>query len=201
LSELPYFPFPEEAALYDTAKGKLQKTLRGFDSDRYSRPVDFCLSADMKVLALVGAADIKPGDKLDPDDGPPLSVCLWDLATGQLKQKVGRFFDYIHMALAPDAKTVVVSNRGQLIWLDVATGKATHTLPKSEGQPLFSPDGRILACRNRLYFDGPGKPPVIIPVRDARALAFSADSTRLVFSSLDTASFFLLDLARMRKGE
>lgn len=62
------------------------------------------------------------------------------------------------LALAPDGKTLAVSSRGGLILLDADTGKRLrHILDWMPDQLVFSPDGKRLAGRDRIWDRGPTK--------------------------------------------
>src|SRR5262249_47532435 len=163
------------------ATGKLQKTLGGHvNTFRWSNP-PFTWSSDQKTIAMCGALWRPPEAKLrkpkrDQDNEPKVefSVFLWDVPTGMVRNRVGRFKEDVYVSMTPDGKTVAVFDRDQISFWDTATGRQTRTLPSPHGFPLFAPDGRTFANGNQFFLNGLDQPPVVLPF-SVYPLAFSPD--------------------------
>lgn len=135
--------FDGSIKLWDTASGKLIKTLVGASETVWAH----VFSPDGKVLA---------------SGGDRLGVTLWNVASGKklltLDEGSGQPVKRDHvddvLAFSPDSRTLASGPyRGGLVLWDVATGKRLLTLAqdKSGGvtSAVFSPDGKTLVRGQR----------------------------------------------------
>jgi WD40 repeat protein len=92
-------------------------------------------SPDGKVLAAEGDRKIR----------------RWDMTTDKELPALGDYtFAVWPAAFSPDGKTLAVAGGDDTVRLwDVATARELHTLPGARGGEKFSPDGRLLATRER----------------------------------------------------
>jgi WD40 repeat protein len=74
---------------------------------------------------------------------------VWDLRSGRSLWTTGRQQGGFVRALEPDGERLIVASpKGELTWLDGATGRELGRLPNGPAAPshlAFSPDGRLLA--------------------------------------------------------
>jgi WD40 repeat protein len=197
-----------ELLFFDVATGKLLKQLRGYDGWSYGTFTPFTWSADRKIIAACGGIGngskllepITPG-KAGQKDGPlpGFHIYLWDVATGQVRQKIGYFVAPVYVAMTPDGKTVAASDFRQITFWDTATGKQTGTLANPKGFPQYAPDGRTFAAGRQLFVNGIGQPPVELPYASVHPLAFSPDGDRVIFGADGHATIMLWDLQKLRK--
>ena len=75
-------------------------------------------------------------------------ISVWETSTGKLLQKFPNDSDESprYAAFAPDGRTILlVSEKNQLIWRDIATGDAVKKIEFAASSPFaLSPDGKIL---------------------------------------------------------
>jgi WD40 repeat protein len=116
------------------------------------------LGVDLAGSGYAGAALTPDGKHLltavgkQTDKGPgDAVVTAWELAGGAKKGETIVEGGYTTPQVAPAADnktTAVVTGAGKLVAVEFATGKVTKTYDLKEklmGQPLFSPDGKLLA--------------------------------------------------------
>jgi RNA polymerase sigma factor (sigma-70 family) len=138
----------------------------------------------------------------------PVSLCLWDRATGKRLRQFGvRKMPYLAMALAPDDKTLATQDQqGPIRLWDITTGKELRQITRGSvvyfrGETgdeaeirgvglVFSPDGKALAARGpdrsiRLWETATGKEVCKLTAdsEDASPLAFSRDGKTLATSA------------------
>jgi WD40 repeat protein len=156
------------------------------------------LSPDGKVLATI---------KYGPGDDSAAS--LIDVATAKTKGQVQLPPSAsVAFCVAPGGKACAYGTLKDLVIVDAATGKATHTFKDAGGQPwtaAFSPDGKLLACGS-----GSQKYQVVVwsmaalkPVHTwempnvTQAVAFAQDSKLLAASSEDVVRVWNLATGKM----
>ncbi len=132
---------PARVTVWDVAAAKkvADRELPGFGT------ISASITPDGKHLI---TAARKPAEKGNGE----FVVTAWEVATGAKKGEFSEEagFSNPYVAAASDNKTAaVVTARGKLIAVDLATGKVNKTLDLKNGQPgltpVFSPDGKRLA--------------------------------------------------------
>jgi WD40 repeat protein len=123
----------------------------------------------------------------------PTVIRLWDVASGQPRCELrGHTKGVSALAWSPDGKTVASDGWGEntlRLW-DAATGKELRSLPAA-GKPIWSPDGKRLACLGgdkavHLWEAATGKELRTFPVGHEHSdLAFGPDGKTLAVDSYD----------------
>ncbi len=72
------------------------------------------------------------------------NVSIWELATREKKYNFASPGGDV--AFSPDGRRVVSPRGGSLVIRDAATGSEILAIQGTAGAPVFSPDGRKLAC-------------------------------------------------------
>jgi uncharacterized protein (TIGR03067 family) len=142
----------QDIRLYDFATGKLVRKVQADENQLHIRSVTF--SPDGKTLISTGCSPTpNRGDGVTRLTIMPDVLRFWDVATMKERPaalnglQVGRL-GYPHIALSPDGRTVVHTNRHDISLREVATGGERAKLAGHKDTPwdfAFSPDGRTLA--------------------------------------------------------
>jgi WD40 repeat protein/tRNA A-37 threonylcarbamoyl transferase component Bud32 len=144
-----------------------------------------------------GLAAFSSGGKLLVTGGGQCPVLLWNLATGENRQLLGRGFEVTAVAISPDGANVAVCtyNSFGLTLIEAATGRATWVHREglgTLGTPAFSPDGRMLAlpCADHtvLLWDMPASREsrrLVGHRAEVLAVAFSPDGQTLASAGKD----------------
>jgi WD40 repeat protein/tetratricopeptide (TPR) repeat protein len=158
---------------------------------------------------------VSPDGRWAAAGGPPL---VWDLPRRRLVKvlsagdREGRSGTFV--AFSPDGRWLVscsgnMSSPGYDFW-EVGTWKRRRFDPESEasgwGQPVFSPDGRLMALTvspQQIRLVEPATSRTIahlstVQPLHARPLAFSPDGTRLI-AATDRSTALMWDLKRIRE--
>lgn len=178
---------------WDVGTGKVSRTVQltdpGTPAGRFN------------VQQLHLAADGSTITTLEGSSGPGEAntrLALWDAATGKLKHQQWLSMGSAEPTWGADGKTMTVVLNGNLLRLDVESGKARLQIAGRKGQRVVaSPDDRLLATDERgavsLWESATGKEITSIATGPVRQLALAGGNRSLV--TLDERQLRVWDLA------
>jgi WD40 repeat protein len=130
-----YGPKDETLELWDVSTGRSERTFAGTGT-----PWRAVFSPDGRLLLAQSERWTTEGRDI---------ARLWDVSSGR---KLGSF-PGSGAVFNPNGKVVATADgSGVQLW-DVTTGRGVRTLPGRTGEPLFSPDGKLLVTRGGAIWD------------------------------------------------